>query len=380
MYTIDNFKAMEPMKYYDNPEPKTDTLKQKRQDMIDNKDNLYIATEKHDGDWGMFIHYSKGHNLIRSRSISKVTGAYGDYTAKLPHLCGEMDNWPDNTVVLAEICWDKYGTNANTVGTILRCLPAKAVERQKDKKLSALIFDVLMYKGLDLTVLPYEKRITFYALYLTQPVADNLTPPELYFYPHYFKRTQVFTTDFAAAADDIINRGGEGVVIQKKSNPYMPGTRTAWATLKLKQTLPYMDLKVVGTLEPNKIYDGDCINNWKYWEVDDIILTSIPPQQGHSLYQTEGGANPMWKIDHYPFRAVTKPYFMGWKNGVIVDYNGVNVSVASGLTDDDRAWLATPEAADKIASGELYAVIKAMSENSRASLRHPCLIRLRDDM
>ena len=175
----------------------------------------------------MFIHYSKGNNLIRSRSISKVTGAYGDYTAKLPHLCGEMDNWPDNTVVLAEICWDEYGTNANTVGTILRCLPAKAVERQKDKKLSGLIFDVLMYKGLDLTILPYEKRIKFYALYLTQPVADNLTPPELCFYPHYFKRTQVFFGDFAAAADDIISRGGEGVVIQKKSNPYMPGTITA---------------------------------------------------------------------------------------------------------------------------------------------------------
>ena len=76
----------------------------------------------------------------------------------------------------------------------------------------------------------------------------------------------------------------------------------------------------------------------------------------------------------------TENGFAIYKNGVIVDYNGVNVSVASGLTDDDRAWLATPEAADKIASGELYAVIKAMSENSRASLRHPCLIRLRDDM
>ena len=113
MYKIEDFETLTPMKYYDNPEPKTDTLKQKRKDMIDNKDNLYNTNEKHDGDWGMFIHYSKGHNLIRSRSISKVTGAYGDYTAKLPHLCGEMDNWPDNTVVLADICWDEYGINAN---------------------------------------------------------------------------------------------------------------------------------------------------------------------------------------------------------------------------------------------------------------------------
>lgn len=373
MYKIEDFETLAPMKYYDNPEPKTDTLKQKRQDMIDNKDNLYIASEKHDGDWGMFIHYSKGHNLIRSRSISKVTGAYGDYTAKLPHLCGEMDNWPDNTVVLAEICWDEYGTNANTVGTILRCLPDKAIERQKDKKLSALVFDVLMYKGLDLTVLPYEKRITFYALYLTQPVADNLTPPELCFYPHYFKRTQVFTTDFAAAADDIISRGGEGVVIQKKSNPYMPGTRTAWATLKLKQTLPHMDLKVVGTLEPNRIYDGDFADTWEYREL-------VNMESGRSIEKVL--LSKQGQLMHY-IRSVpiTKPYYMGWKNGITVMLpSGITTDVASGLTDDDRAYLATPEAQAKIAAGELWAEVKAMSVNDLGKLRHGSLVRLRTDL
>lgn len=373
MYKIEDFETLAPMKYYDNPEPKTDTLKQKRQDMIDNKDNLYIATEKHDGDWGMFIHYSKGHNLIRSRSISKVTGVYGDYTAKLPHLCGEMDNWPDNTVVLAEICWDEYGTNANTVGTILRCLPDKAVERQKDKKLSGLIFDVLMFNGKDLTILPYEKRITFYALYFTQLIADSLTPPELYYYPRYFKRTQIFTTDFAAAADDIISRGGEGVVIQKKSNPYMPGTRTAWATLKLKQTLPHMDLKVVGTLEPNRIYDGDFADTWEYREL-------VNMESGRSIEKVL--LSKQGELMHY-IRSVpvTKPYYMGWKNGITVMLpSGITTDVASGLTDDDRAYLATPEAQAKIAAGELWAEVKAMSVNDLGKLRHPALVRLRTDL
>lgn len=344
MYKIEDFAMLAPMKYYNNE----DTSNAKRQDMINNKNGEYIATEKHDGDWGMFIHYSKGHNLIRSRSISKVTGVYGDYTAKLPHLCDEMDNWPDNTVVLAEICWDEYGTNANTVGTILRCLPAKAIERQKDKKLSALIFDVLMYKGLDLTVLPYEKRITFYALYFTQPIADNLTPQELSFYPHYFKRTQIFTSDFAEAADDIISRGGEGVVIQRKDYVYSPGSRTAWKTLKLKQQLPEMELKVLGTLAPNKIYEGDCPETWEY--------------------QIDG-------------ELVTKPYYFGWKNGITVELSdGTKCDVASGLTDDDRAWLATEEAAKMIEAGDLYAVVKAMSFNDKGRLRHPSLVRLRNDM
>ena len=332
-HTINDFATMEPMKYYMSDDVKN----KKRQAILNNINNEYIASEKHDGCWGMFIHYSKGNNLIRSRSISKITGAYGDYTAKLPHLCGEMDEWPDNTVVLAEICWDEYGTNANTVGTILRCLPAKAVERQKDKKLSAYVFDILMYAGKDLTAVPYEERLNEWAYDLIETKYFN-----------YFKMTQVFTTDFAAAADDIISRGGEGVVIQKKSNPYMPGTRTAWATLKLKQTLPHMDLRVVGTIEPNKNYEGDFAADWQY------------------------------KIDGVN---VTKPYFMGWKNGITVMLpSGITTDVASGLTDDDRAYLATPEAQAKIAAGELWAEVKAMSINDLGKLRHPALVRLRTDL
>ena len=332
MYKIEDFAMLAPMKYYNNE----DTSNAKRQDMINNKNGEYIATEKHDGDWGMFIHYSKGHNLIRSRSISKVTGVYGDYTAKLPHLCHEMDNWPDNTVVLAEICWDKYGTNANTVGTILRCLPAKAVERQKDKKLKAVVFDMLMFANKDLTDLGYYRRFTQWASFID---AQDYK---------YIKLTELFENDFAEAADDIISRGGEGVVIQRKDYVYSPGSRTAWKTLKLKQQLPEMELKIVGTLAPNKLYEGDCPETWEY--------------------QTDG-------------ELVTKPYYFGWKNGITVELpDGTKCDVASGLTDDDRAWLATEEAAKMIEAGDLYAVVKAMSFNDKGRLRHPSLVRLRNDM
>ena len=332
MYKIEDFAMLPPMKYYNNE----DTSNAKRQDMINNKNGEYIATEKHDGDWGMFIHYSKGHNLIRSRSISKVTGVYGDYTAKLPHLCDEMDNWPDNTVVLAEICWDEYGTNANTVGTILRCLPAKAVERQKDKKLKAVVFDMLMFANKDLTDLGYYRRFTQWASFID---AQDYK---------YIKLTELFENDFAEAADDIISRGGEGVVIQRKDYVYSPGSRTAWKTLKLKQQLPEMELKIVGTLAPNKLYEGDCPETWEY--------------------QTDG-------------ELVTKPYYFGWKNGITVELpDGTKCDVASGLTDDDRAWLATEEAAKMIEAGDLYAVVKAMSFNDKGRLRHPSLVRLRNDM
>jgi ATP-dependent DNA ligase len=310
--------------------------------MIDNKDGEYIATKKNDGDWAMLIHWEKGKNLIRSRSISKVTGVYGDYTAKVPHIAEEMDCWPDNTVVLAELCWDQDGTNANTVGTILRCLPAKAVERQKENKLKAVIFDLLMVDGKDLTNLGYYFRLEEVLLF----------PRGLYTYP-----TEVITQDFAEAADRIIAGGGEGIVIQRCDYTYNPGNRTAWKTLKLKQQLPEMELKVVGVLEPKMAYEGDCPETWEY---------KIP-------YKTGDGNDA--------FMLVTKPYYFGWKNGITVELpSGITTDVASGLTDDDRAWLATEDAAKMIEAGELYAVVKCMSINDLGKLRHPSLVRLRNDM
>ena len=348
MYTIDDFAMMAPMKYYNN-----EAESQKRSDMINDKDSEYVATEKHDGDWGMFIHYSKGHNLIRSRSISKVTGVYGDYTAKVPHLVEEMDTWPDNTVVLAELCFEKYGTNANTVGTILRCLPAKAVERQKDNPLYAYVFDILMYDGQDITGVGYWFRLVNWARLVAVRYHNDERQP------FYFRRTAIFHDgiDFAEVADEIISNGGEGIVIQRKDNPYMPGTRTAWKTLKLKQSLPEMELKVIATIEPKQLYEGDYPDDWAYW------------------YQDMPNANS--QAGDFP---VTKPYFFGWKNGVTVEYNGTTCDVTSGLTDEDREWLATKEAQEMIKNGELYAVVKAMQTNDLGRLRHPYIVRLRNDM
>lgn len=352
MYIINDFAMMSPMRYYNNE----DETNQKRIDMINNKNNEYIATKKNDGDWAMLIHYSKGNNLIRSRSISKVTGVYGDYTEKVPHITEEMDSWPDNTVVLAELCWDQDGTNANTVGTILRCLPAKAVERQKENKLKAVIFDMLMYASKDLTSTGYEDRITNWAF-------DFVNSHDW----SYIKLTEIFENDFAKAADDIIANGGEGVVIQRKDYTYNPGNRTAWKTLKLKQQLPEMELKVMGVLEPNKFYEGDCPETWEYKIVERYPVIDQFGEITNDYYEDEV--------------LVTKPYYFGWKNGITVLLpDGTRCDVASGLTDADREWLATDEAAEMINNGELFAVVKAMSFNDKGRLRHPSLVRLRNDL
>ena len=381
-YTIDDFALMEPMKYYDNPEPKTASLRQKRQDIVDNKNNEYVASVKHDGDWGMFIHYSKGHNLIRSRSISKVTGVYGDYTAKLPTAIEVMDKWPDNTVILAEICVDGEGTNANTIGTILRCLPEKAVERQKEIKVKFWGFDLLMWNGEDYTQKPYLERIL-----TLEAELNNDHEPEYPCYgaPH-FRCTTVFADgfDFAEEADRIISAGGEGLVIQRKDNAYWPGTRTAWKTLKLKQRLPEMELKVVDTLEPTEEYTGKEIETWPFWlaypsDGDYPTMHMFDGGREEALAYERKFNNNEGLVFQYTVKVkpVTKPYFFGWKSAIRVLYNNKEVDVASGLTDEDRDWLATKEAYDMIQSGELYAVVRGMSINDKGAIRHPVFVRFR---
>ena len=369
---ISDFENMEPMKYYDNPMPKTVSAQQKRLDIISGElSKSYIGTRKFDGDWGCFIHYSRGHNLIRSRAKSKLTGKYGDYTQKLPALTSVMDFWPDNTVILGELCLAAPHQTANTIGTILRCLTDKAIERQKQTPVEVHTFDILRLNGEDLTSLPYEERLNQLNQFQFRPVSCFRRNP--------FNYPIIFDDNFAQNADEVISTGGEGLVLQLRSNPYRPGTRTAWKTLKLKQTLPHLELKVIDTLEPNKLYEGGCLGTWKYWEVDDIMCTTLPPQMISSCHRTNGGADPTWKRQGYSYRAITKPYFMHWKNGIVVDYDGVKVSVSSGLTDDDMEWLSTREAAAMIKSGGLYAEVKAMSVNSQNSLRHPCLVQLRPD-
>lgn len=380
MHTINDFAMMEPMKYYDNPEPKTVTLQQKRQDIVDNKDNAYVATVKHDGDWGCFIHYSKGNNLIRSRSISKVTGVYGDYTAKLPTAIEVMDTWPDNSVVLAEICVDGEGVNANTIGTILRCLPEKAVERQKTTKVKFWGFDLLMWNGEDLTSTPYLMRIME-----LEALLNNDHGNDSCFGRPWFRCTDVFADgfNFPEEADRIIAAGGEGLVIQKKDNCYWPGTRTAWKTLKLKQRLPEMELLVIDALEPTEEYTGKEIETWPYWlaypsDGDYPTMHEFSGRAEALSYEADfNTTGELWFGYTVKVKPVTKPYFYGWKSSIRVLYNDIEVDVASGLTDEDKAWLATKEARNMIRNKALYAVVRGMSTNDKGAIRHPVFVRFR---
>ena len=334
MNDFNKFYTMSPMRYYDC---QGNYNSPKAQAMINNSDSNYIATHKSDGEWGRLIVGEDGLVTIQSRSISKVTGEYGDKTGQLPQIVAEAKTlFPPQTVLLGEICFDDITTTSRDVGSILRCLPAKAVLRQeKGEWLYFKVFDCLAMAGVDCMDVPYARRLQMIDGYLK--ILEHKT--------HYIKTCNYTTTNFTDFLADILRAGGEGIVIHSKDYLYAPGKRTAWMTLKVKKSTGEIEVPVVDTLAPTKVYTGIDRENWEFWEGD---------------------------------TPVTKPYYYGWRSGIMVNHNGNLVRVASGLTDEDRAWLATDEAAQAITEGRLVAVISGM-EITEDSIRHPRLIRLRTD-
>lgn len=353
---INKFLNLEPMKYYDkDADDLSPNLQKKRLDIINNVNDEYVASEKHDGEWAMFI---RGENddeiFIRSRSKG-VNGHYGDFTPKLPHLVEEIKQWPHNTVLLGEICVRGANHTSRDVGTILRCLPAKAIERQKDNPLIVYLFDALYIKDKDFTSVAYATRLMILSCEFN--------------WCRYFKLTDFFDSDFADAADRIIAKGGEGIVIQRKDNPYLAGTRTAWKTLKLKQKLPIMELKVVDIVKPQRDYKGINPEGWNYWE-------GMYTDTGKTvrINHAPGNIDMEARLEWYP---ITKPYYFDRAVGVIVDYNGVLVSITSGCTDELGDYLMTEEAQNLIKNGLLFAQVKAMMTSQNGALRHPVLVDIR---
>lgn len=339
MFDYDKFFNMTPMKYYDcggkYESPKA-------QEMIQNVGNKYIATQKSDGEWCRII-VNGSSTVAQSRSISKVTGQYGDKTQHIPHIIEEVSCLPDGTVVLGELCFPEINATSRDVGGILRCLPEKAIARQKTHPLVFKVFDCLAYNGTDISNAPYEYRFN-----TIKQAIDKLNDLRGLQYVMMCNYTLHDFEDFLA---DILRAGGEGIVIHSKDYAYAPGKRPAWTTLKVKKTTGELEVPVVATLEPNKYYCGEDETYWPYKIEDD------------------DGCE----------RAVTKPYYFGWKNGILVNHNGNDVRVASGLTDEDREWLATEEAQTLISNGKLWAVISGM-EITEDSIRHPRLIRLRTEV
>ena len=281
----------------------------------------YIGARKVDGHW-----FSFGKDLSDEHQYwlrSRTRGVNGDYANKLdwvPHIKDGLIRLPNGTVLIGEIYFPNNEGSKN-VTTIMGCLLDKAIARQeKGEKLHYYIFDVLAWNGKNMMNTPLEKRVEL----LNTTIRDFFKSDPYIHTAIYYEGQDLW--EYIAWA---LNKGYEGVVIQRKDSLYTPGKRTARKSLKIKKEIEIeIDAFLTGrTRIATKEYEGKEPEHWIYWQntrTGELLLG----EENYDTYLENGIVVP-----------VTKDYYFGLPSSVefgVIGKNGEDVSLCwiSNLTDE----------------------------------------------
>ena len=358
-----DYFTSEPMKYFAPPSTMSPEVRRaKLEQMIESEQ--YASGEKTDGNWSRAV-ITPERQALQTRGISTVTKTYGEIQDKVlfwNDVCSAFDN---TTVILGEVFLP--GAIDKDVGSVLRCLPQKALARQKENPLRWRIFDVLALDGMDMMNTPFTSRVDYIpevVRRINSPLVEGVTYYEM-------------DNSFFDKIGEIFARGGEGCVCYKKNSTYMPGKRGphAWDTVKVKQEISSeIDAFITGIVPGEKIYTGKDLNSWQLWENQRTGEKLVGSYFGE--YQRGGAYLP-----------ITKNYFNNWPAAIqvsVLDRNGNEVPLCkvSGITeefktslrDDTARWIGCPVTI----GGMMVSSAKADSEGNGISIRHPLLKRIRE--
>ena len=359
-----DYFTSEPMKYFAPPSTMSPEMRRmKLEQMIDSGN--YLFGLKTDGNWSRAV-ITKERQALQTRGISTVTKTYGEVQDKVTFWDDVCAPFGDTTVILGEVYLPE-GIDKD-VGAILRCLPAKAMARQKDNPLRWRIFDVLVLDGMDMMDWPFEERISHIPEVvgrINSPLVEGVT---------YYEMNETFFDKMG----EIFAAGGEGCVCYKKDCKYIPGKRGphAWDTVKVKQEISSeIDAFISAIVPGERIYTGKDLGTWQLWENQRSGEKLIGSYFGE--YQTGGAYIP-----------ITKNYFNNWPGAIQVsvydnNHNEVTLCKVSGLTeefktslrDEPERWIGCPVSI----SGMMVSSAKADSEGNGISIRHPLLKRIREN-
>jgi len=359
-----DYFTSEPMKYWSmSSTMSTDERRMKLEQMIDS--NEYLFGLKTDGNWSRAI-ITADRNALQTRGISTVTKTYGEIQDKVTFWDAILRvEWYGPTVILGEVYLP--GAIDKDVGAILRCLPPKALARQKDNPLRWRIFDVLALDGKDMMNEAFENRI-----HCIPEVVRRISSPLVEGVAYY-----EMDNTFFDKMGEIFAQGGEGCVCYKKNSQYIPGKRGphAWDTVKVKQEITSeIDAFISGIVPGEKLYSGKDLASWQLWEnhrTGEKVMGSYFGEYQH------GGI----------YIPVTKNYFNNWPAAIQVSVydrkgNEVPLCKVSGITeefktslrDDPNRWIGCPVTI----GGMMVSSAKADSEGNGISVRHPLLKRIRE--
>lgn len=253
-----DFSTIEPEKYWSFPATFKGNKTEEIRKLI--MSDRYYGAEKKDGYYERFVKDEDGNIMIVSRvGTSKSSGKLVNKIGHVPHLHDFFNSLPNGTCFLGEIYFENLPGSKN-ITTIMGCLEKKAIERQKDEKLSYYIFDIWAWNGKSMLSSPAKERFELVEKLRKTVLVKKYEFVEVAEYKsgyHLFDLMEV-----------VREKDGEGIVITDGSSLPEPGKRTSWKTLKIKKELDNpIDVFLTGNYKTaNKDYKGKEIVSWKYWE------------------------------------------------------------------------------------------------------------------
>ena len=360
-----NFYNLEAMKYYSTPS--TWSAEKKKENAM-NKifSGEWIGSQKRDGCFYMCGKNPDGEIFLRPRT-KNTKGEFVNKVDWVPHLHKFFNELEPGTVFLAELYLPK-NEQAKSTSSIMNSLQSKAIKKQEkeEDKLILYIFDVLAWEGesfLDKVAEDrFEKLIIGWRAYPNQYVewAEYVEGKELW-----------------DMLQNLLADGYEGMVITNKKAKYQPGKRSNSVSLKIKKEVQEtIDCVIIGANPPTKLSGSKELETWEWWfnesESKKILASEYFSEKHESIYNlyVEGG----------PVYPVTKNWFYGWagswKLGAYKDEKLIQIGSLSGLTDEMKEnW---KDYVGKIC--EVSAMEISENQEGGYGLRHPKLIRVRDDI
>jgi ATP-dependent DNA ligase len=201
--------------------------------LIENDGPGWIVSPKLDGVRAI-LNVEGGRVRLTSRCVSEVTYRLGEFQDNLTHLTTGLSGL-DGTILDGELVFP--GATLDTGRTIARhplqaatailsTSPEQALRLQclPDHRLRFHAFEILKFRGTDVTSLPLRDRLDF----LTRAVNDADNP--------YLLPVPVFTIGRIDIHRRILDTGGEGTVWKRLDQPYEPGHRVGHWLKRKRET------------------------------------------------------------------------------------------------------------------------------------------------
>lgn len=294
----------------------------------------WIAEEKIDG-----CHYTSiGHRFFGPR-ISDVTGYPVEKTRQFQHLSEALKGISNFLILDGEISFP--GWKSQDVLKISGCSPREAIIRQakQDTWLNFVIYDILRdTDGTWLYHLPWQQRRTrLTQLRRTLEAASK----HLIINPVVRDSKEKFL-------EEVLSRGGEGVVLKHVDSKYYFNKRPKWQWMKIKTEIED-DVVVVGYEPPVVEYTGKDYETWPYWgkkvtlEHNENVKCDEVQRLGRKLKVLAGYLISTSGCPDEDWIPVSKNFAMGWIGAIAFGkYKGdklVRLGTCSGMNEETRQYV-----------------------------------------